>query len=248
VTSLLDEVIDARGGLERLGELERLHAHLIQDGAVWGLKGHPGQLADVFVTANLHEQWVSHEPFRAPNLRSVYTPDRVSIEQTSGRPEETLESPRESFAGHTLETHWTNLQLVYFVGTSMWTYFTQPFTYALPGFEMAEIGPWDEERERWRRLRVTWPERPVGHSRVQTLSVGDDGLIRRFDYEIDIAGKARGAHLLEGYANIAGIMVPGDSPSSPGTIRTTSFPMMVSIAVDQVEFVERYKPPSGAQP
>jgi hypothetical protein len=45
---------------------------------------------------------------------------------------------RHSFAGHTLETQWTTLQLAYFVGTAMWTYLTQPFTFALPGFESTE--------------------------------------------------------------------------------------------------------------
>jgi hypothetical protein len=241
MASLLDEVVDAHGGLDRWNQLEHVHAHLIQGGVLWALKGHSGQLADVFVTANLHQQWVSHEPFLSPILRSIYTPDQVIIEEKDGPPDESLESPRESFAGHTLETHWSNLQLVYFVGTSMWTYLTQPFTYALPGFDTEEIDPWDEKGERWRRLRVTWPERPVGHSRVQTLYISDDGLIRRFDYEIDIAGGAAGTHLLEGYSNIAGIMVPAShrifARDDHGTVIPD--PLMVSIDVDQVVFGER---------
>jgi hypothetical protein len=207
---------------------------------IWALKGHAGELADV-VTAKLHEQWVSHQPFGVPNLRSVYTPDEVRIEESDGRPDEALRSPRESFAGHTLETPWTNLQLVYFVGTSMWTYLTQPFNYALPGFETTEIEPRDEKGEQWRRLRLTWPERPVGHSRIQTLYVGDDGLTRRLDYEIDIAGGATGAHLFDEYTEVAGIMV-----STRHTIyardekdNVIPDPLMVSIDLDQVEFAER---------
>jgi hypothetical protein len=241
MTCLLDEVIDAHGGLERWGQLDQVHAHLIQGGVIWALKGHPGQLTDVFVSAKLHEQWVSHEPFRAPNLRSIYTPDQVIIEETNGRPDESLESPRETFAGHTLETHWTNLQLVYFVGISMWTYLTQPFTYTLPGFETAEIEPLEEQGDRWRRLRVTWPKRPVGHSKVQTLYVGDHGLIRCCDYEIDIAGGAPGAHLLDGYTDIAGIMVPGRHTifARDDQDNILPDPLVVSIDVDQVEFEER---------
>jgi hypothetical protein len=241
MTSLLDEVINAHGGLDRWNQLQQVHAHLVQGGVIWALKGHPGELADVFVTAKLHEQWVSHEPFHSPNLRSIYTPNQVSIEETNGRPDESIQAPSGSFAGHTLETHWTNLQLVYFVGTSMWTYLTQPFTYALPGFETAEIEPWDENGERWRRLRVTWPDRPVGHSRVQTLYVSDDGLIRRFDYEIDIAGAAPGAHLVEHYADVAGIMVPGRHRifARDDQDNIIPDPLMVSIDVDQVDFAER---------
>ena len=241
MASLLDEVLDAHGGLDRWNQLEQVHAHLIQGGVVWALKGHPGQLSDVSVTANLHKQWVTHEPFLSPVLPSIYTLDQVIIEKTDGRPDESLESPRESFAGHTLETPWSNLQLVYFGGTSMWTYLTQPFTYALPGFETQEIDPWDEKGERWRRLQVTWPERPVGHSRVQTLYIGDEGLIRRFDREIDIAGGAPGAHLLEGYSDVAGIMVPARHIifARDDQDNVIAEPLMVSIDVDQVEFEER---------
>lgn len=241
MASLLDEVIDAHGGLDRWNQLDQVRARLIQGGVLWALKGHAGELADVFVTAKQHEQWVSHEPFRAPNLRSIFTPDQVIIEEMNGRPDESLESPRETFAGHTLETPWTNLQLVYFVGISMWTYLAQPFIYSLPGFETAEIEPFDEQGERWRRLRVTWPERPVGHSRAQTLYVGDDGLIRRFDYEIDIAGAAPGAHLLEGYHNVAGIMVPERHTiyARDDQDKIVTDPLMVSIDVDHAEFEER---------
>ena len=123
----------------------------------------------------------------------------------------------------------------------MWTYLTQPFIYALPGFETEEIDPWDESGEGWRRLRVTWPEPPVGHSRVQTLYIGDEGLIGRFDYDIDIAGRAPGAHLLEGYSDIAGIMVPARHTifARDDQDNVIADPLMVSIDVDQVEFEER---------
>lgn len=241
MANLLDEVIDAHGGLGRWHQLDKVHAHLGQDGAIWAMKRFPGALGDVFVTAKLHEQWVSHEPFLSPILLSIFTPDRVVIEEKDGQPHESMESPRASFAGYALETRWSNLQLVYFIGISMWTYLTQPFTYAMPGFETTEIEPWYENGERWRRLRVTWPERPVGHSHVQTLYSDNDGLIRRLDYEIDIAGGARGAHLFEGYSDVAGIMVPARHRIFPRDDRDNVMPdpLMVSIDVSQVEFTER---------
>jgi hypothetical protein len=90
MANLLDEVIDAHGGLDRWNQLDQVRAHLIQGGVVWALKGHAGELADVFVTAKQHEQWVSHEPFRAPNLRSIFTPDQVIIEEMNSRPDESL--------------------------------------------------------------------------------------------------------------------------------------------------------------
>ncbi len=244
MASLLDEVLDAHGGFDRWNQLEQVHAHLIQGGVVWALTGHPGQLSDVFVTANLHKQWVSHEPFLSPVLRSIYPPDQVIIEEKDGRPDETSRISARELAGHTLETPWSNLRLVYFASTSMWTYLTPPFTYALPGFETQEIDPWDEKGERWRRLRVTWPERPVGHSRVQTLYIDDEGLF--VTSTTRSTSRARpGAHLLEGgYADVAGIMVPARhaifARDDQGNVMAD--PLTVSIDVDQVEVEERYAP------
>src|SRR5882724_8921009 len=187
MTDLLETVIEAHGGLTRWTRLETVSARLVQGGALWSLKGQQGVLDDVFVTASLHEERVSHHPFGAPDRRSAFTPERVAIMADNGTIVEALDRPRASFAGHTLETPWTTLQLAYFVGTAMWTYLTQPFTFALPGFETAELDPWQEAGEEWRRLHVTWPSYLATHSTEQTLYVGADGLFRRHDYEVEIA-------------------------------------------------------------
>ena len=130
MTDLLDEVVKAHGGLERWNELETVSAHLIQGGILWAAKGQQGVLDDVYVTASLHEEKESHHPFGAIGRRSVFTPERVAIETNDGKVIAALDQPRASFAGHNLQTPWTNLQLAYFVGTAMWTYLTQPFTFA----------------------------------------------------------------------------------------------------------------------
>jgi hypothetical protein len=240
MASLLVEVVEAHGGLARWNELYLVRARLIQGGEFWGMTGHGGELTDVVCTARLHEQEVSHEPFNGQNLRSRYTADRVSIDRTDGTEVEALENPRASFTVADPGAPWTDLQLVYFVGTSMWTYLTQPFTYTLPGFETVEIEPWTENGEQWRRLRITWPEQPVSHSKVQTLYVGDDGLIRRFDYEIDIAGASKGAHYITGYSEIAGIMTPNMHTILLRDDKDQSMPepVMVTIGVEEVDYME----------
>jgi hypothetical protein len=52
---------------------------------------------------------------------------------------EAHDQPRSSFAGHAPETSWSNLQLAYFVGTAMWTYLTQPFTFSLIAFTTTDV-------------------------------------------------------------------------------------------------------------
>ncbi len=236
--SLLETVIEAHGGLERWNELDAVSARLVQGGALWALKGAQGVLDDVFVRASLHQERESHHPFGAPDRRSAFTPQRVTIETTSGDVVEALEQPRGSFAGHTLQTQWTTLQLAYFVGTAMWTYLTQPFTFALPGFETTELEPWQEKGEQWRRLRVAWPGYLATHSTEQTLYVGDDGLFRRHDYDVEISGGTSGAHYISDYTKVAGIMVPTRHrifPRSPDG-QALSEPLIVSIDLSEIAF------------
>ena len=87
---------------------------------------------------DLCEEWASHRPFTAPNLRTSFKPDRVAIETTEGQTVEELLQPRESFKGHAVDTPWTRLQLAYFVGYAMWTYLNTPFLFALDGVKTEE--------------------------------------------------------------------------------------------------------------
>ena len=161
----------------------------------------------------------------------------MAIETTSGDVIEALDQPRASFAGHTLETPWTTLQLAYFVGTAMWTYLTQPFTFALPGFKTTELDPWHENGEEWRRLHVTWPGYLATHSTEQTLYVGADGLFRRHDYEVEIAATS-GAHYISDYTKVAGLMVPTRHrifPQAPDG-QALNEPLVISIDVSEIAF------------
>jgi hypothetical protein len=237
MSDLLETVIEAHGGLERWNQLDAVSARLSQGGALWGLKGQQGVLADVYVRASLHEERESHHPFGAPDRRSAFTPERVAIETTSGDIVEAMEQPRASFAGHTLETPWSTLQLAYFVGNAMWTYLTQPFTYAMRGFQTSELEPWDEAGERWRRLRVTWPSYLATHSTEQTLYINSDGLLARHDYDVEIAATS-GAHYLSDYQDVAGIKVPTKHRIFPRTPDGQSLPepLVVSIDLSEIAF------------
>jgi hypothetical protein len=238
MSDLLNTVIEAHGGLQRWGELDAVSARLVQGGELWAVKGQQGVLDDVFVRASLHQDWESHHPFGAADRRSIFTPERVAIETTTGEVVEALERPRASFAGHTLETPWTTLQLAYFVGCAMWTYLTQPFVFALPGFQTTELDPWQESGEEWRRLRVVWPSYLATHSTEQTLYVGPDGLFRRHDYNVEIAGNDGYAHYISDYTNVAGIMVPTRRRVFPrgSDEQSLAEPLIISIDLTEIAF------------
>jgi len=235
---LLETVIEAHGGLERWNQLDNVSARLIQGGVLWPFKGQAGVLDDVVVTASLHEERVSHRPFGAADRHSVFAPERVAIETDDGTVLEALDQPRASFAGHAPGTQWSTLQLAYFVGTAMWTYLTQPFSFTLPGFETAELEPWDEAGQRWRRLRVTWPSHLATHSTDQTLYFNDDGLLTRHDYDVEINAGNTAAHYVSDYDEVEGIKLPTKHRIFPRTPdgRSLPEPLFVSIDLSEIAF------------
>ena len=172
---LRDDVIAAHGGLDRWNELTSVKAHLVNDGVLWAMKGQAGVIDDVNVRVDLHREFTSHFPFGRPGLRSAFTADRVAIEGDAGEVVEERFNPRDSFAGHTLETPWDKLHLAYFAGYAMWTYLTSPFSFVTPGFQTEELSRWQEHGQTWRRLKVTFPGHIASHCKEQTFYFNADG-------------------------------------------------------------------------
>ena len=71
-----------------------------------------------------------------------------------------------------------------------------------------EIEPWTEDGQKFRRLQVTYPASIATHSTNQVLYVDDDGLLRRRDYSLDIAGGAPSAHYISGHHDVSGLIIP----------------------------------------
>jgi len=238
MNSLAQLTIDAHGGFERWQRFEHVSAHLRTGGVLWALKHQDGVLDDVNVRVALRREWASHAPFGKPHLRTSFEPNRVAIETTDGRVVEERLMPRDSFAGHALDTPWDQLQLAYFAGYAMWTYLMTPFVFAMDGVATEELDPWRENGESWRRLKATFPPAIATHSTVQTFYVGSDGLLKRHDYDAEVLGGSPAAHYVYQYQEFSGILVPtkrrvlGRRPD--GT--PVPDPLLVTIDLNEVEF------------
>lgn len=207
MNNLLEFTINAHGGIENWKKFETITARLICDGVLWSMVGQPGTVDDIYVTSHTKKQVTSHYPFINKDWHTSFTPGHVAIENSKGEVIEELSNPRDSFAGYTTETPWSRLQLAYFAGYAMWTYFNAPFNFADPGYMVRELEPWEENGEVFRRLEVTFPEHVATHSPIQTFYIGQDGLIKRHDYSVDIAGGATAAHYLSDYIDVKGIKI-----------------------------------------
>ncbi|BBH69926.1 hypothetical protein ACTI_66110 [Actinoplanes sp. OR16] len=236
MVKLLDEILSSYGGKRAWQEAQQISARQFFGGVLWAMKGHPGALNDVQVTVDLHREHTRQEPFFADGHYTNFTPERVAVETGDGEVVEELLDPRASFAGHELTTPWTRLQLAYFSGYAMWTYTTEPASLLLPGVETEEIGDWVEDGRKFRRLAVTYPAAIATHTPRQVLYVDTDGLIRRRDYTVDIAGRAPSAQYALDFATVDGLVVATSRKiySTDQDNRKVEDPLIVSIDLKDV--------------
>jgi len=205
---IAQDIVNAHGGLDEWRKFRFVSARLDQGGALWGLKGKSGMLDHTRVTVGTQTQWASHSPFGDAAARSDFTTGRVALLDADDRVISELDAPRASFAGHTLETPWSDLQLAFFAGCAMWTYLNTPFVLAWEGVESEDAGPWEENGETWRKVSVRYPDSLEVFSKAQAIYVGADNLVRRLDYDVEIAGDTRGAHYVSDYVTVSGIRFP----------------------------------------
>jgi len=208
VIELLSNVITAHGGLKRWGRFCKLEATVVYDGALRGMRGLTQELQAREVAVWLRQQRSTLVPFGDPDWYCDVSSDRVVIFSSNGVVVADRDHPRGSFPTHDKITPWDPLHLAYFEGYALWTYLNTPFLLSIPGVEVSEIQPWTERGERWRVLRARFPESVATHSPVQEFFFGEDLLLRRHDYRIDVAGGLDVVQLAFDYIEVAGVRIP----------------------------------------
>jgi hypothetical protein len=188
MNELLAKILVAHGGLDRWKKLSKVSATIVAGGGLLPMKGLDVDSSPMSGTATTRTETTVIEPFGKPDWRMVFTPDRVAIETHEGVLVNERSEPRTAFAGHAMNTTWDLLHRAYFNGYARWTYLNTPFLMALPGFEIIEISPLREGSEKWRGLRARFPDGLASHSKEQDFYFGDNFLLRRHDYYLEIAG------------------------------------------------------------
>lgn len=232
---LLELLLAAHGGLDRWRAAQRITGRQHTGGRLGAVKGQPDALADVEVSVDLHRERVSYAQFPGPGQRTTVTPGLVHVETEDGRTLESLPDPRASFSGHGITTPWTALQQAYVGGYAMWTWLTEPWHLTFPGVRTVEIDPWTEGGRRLRRLLATYPVTMATHSREQLLHVDDDGLIRRRDYSIDVAGGLPAADVVSEHREYSGLVVPTRRVVHGRDAADHALPGPVLVSVDLAE-------------
>jgi hypothetical protein len=112
------------------------------------------------------------------------------------------------------------------------------FTY--PGFVTEELPPWREDGQTWRPLKVTFPDSVASHTREQVSYFGEDGLLRRHEYTVDIMDGAR-VNYASDYREADGILVPTKRRVYAYDDRKNKIPapLLVAIDIGDIAFAER---------
>jgi hypothetical protein len=206
--TLLTDIINAHGGMEKWNSLEKVEATLVSGGGMFPLKGVPQDATPRRMTVWLHAQRSRVTPYGAADQFTNFTPERIAIEKLSGEVVAERHNPRDSFAGHQMHTPWDPLQRAYFNGEALWTYLTTPFLLTLDGVLVEEVATWQEGTETWRVLRARFPGAIETHSQIQDFYFGPDMHLRRHDYQVNIAGGFGAAQYTSEYVIAQGISLP----------------------------------------
>jgi len=235
---LLGRIIDAHGGMDRWNGFAKIDVTIVSGGGFFPLKGLLQDQSPRRMTVWLHEERSSVLPYGAPDQRTMFSPDKIAIEKLDGTPVAERRSPKDSFAGHQMQTPWDPLHRAYFNGEALWTDLTTPFLLGTDGVRVEETEPWLEGPETWCVLRAYFPASIETHSLVQDFFFGEDLMLRRHDYNVDIAGGFAACQLTTNYAEANGVRLPTKRRAyTRGPDRRPILDMlMVSIDISDVSF------------
>jgi hypothetical protein len=232
VTGLLDAVLRAHGGLERWRQFSAVQATVVTGGGLWAIKGQPQDPQPRQMSVATDHEWASVRSFGADDQKTDFTPDRIAIEKLDGTVVSERRDPRRSFDGHEFATPWDPLQRAYFNGYAMWTYLTTPFLLTLPGVSVNEIAPVEDNGETWMGLQAPFPSVIATHSTVQEFYFGDDHLLRRHDYRVEVAGAFAAVQYTTDIVEAGGIKLPSKRRAYRADDQNIAIPDQLMVAID----------------
>jgi hypothetical protein len=226
VTALLEEVLEANGGLERWQAARTITARVRSGGLLLRTRVPGNRFADYRLTVDVHEPRATLDPFPDDGQIGVFDRGEARIETRDGEVLESRAAPRTAFdgiSGLRRNLRWDALDSTYFCGYAMWNYLTTPLLFTRDGVEVSEGEDWAESGETWRRLEVRFPEGIHTHSERQSFYFDARGVLRRHDYVAEVVGRlARAAHYCDEHVRAGGLVFPTRRRVRPRALRNRS--------------------------
>jgi hypothetical protein len=182
--ALLDDAIEASGGMWRWNRLQRFTLHLSIKGTLFSRSGRSRQFKDLIAEGSTRIQSVRFTGLPRGEKSGSYQPDSVTIENLDGQVLRTWLNPSLQLLDHGNDPLADDLHVVFLCGFSIWNYLTTPFLLARPDVTVEELSPWKENGQTWRRLRALFPPEIVTPSPEQIFYFDENSLQRRTDHEL----------------------------------------------------------------
>jgi hypothetical protein len=205
--SHLNASVDAHGGLDRWRSYQGVASTIVTGGILWEIKGVNIIRMPRRATSEFRRQWTRMTPFGDPDWTMTWTPARIEVANSQGVIMAERDHGRDAF-DRSYDAPWDPMNLAYFNGYAMWTYHAAPFVLAEPGYEAREIEPIAHEGEMLRGVAVRFPQGIHSHTREQRFYFGQNGLLRRHDYEVDVWANMPATHFLWDYVDVNGLKFP----------------------------------------
>jgi hypothetical protein len=205
---LLEDALQASGGLHLWRQAQRFTAHVSIGGPLCTQKCSSAQLKELLVEGSTRDQVLEIIGFMAADRRALYRPDWVALEGSDGRRLKERKGTPWEFHALLASPTWDELLLAHYCGYFIWNYMNAPFVLSDPDFEIEEVEPRIVRGEIWRRLRARFPPRMVTHSAEQTFYFDRQGIMRRQDYTAPYDGRTGVAQMFSAHQRFSGVLVP----------------------------------------
>ena len=206
---ILNEAIEAHGGMDYWNSLEALDVVMSSKGFLFTAKQRP-ILQRVRMRCATREPRFTFFDFPNPGQTSeLIGTKEVRILDSEGKVLARREDPRAAFRGIRRLFKWDDLDFIYFGGYANWNYLTAPFMLSRKGVVVEALPPLQGDMASLTRLQVTFPEDIPTHSRQQIFYFDYQRMIKRLDYTAEpVGGWAHAAHLCADYRTFGKLKVP----------------------------------------
>jgi len=205
--TLLSRVLNAHGGIENWNSLTTVSARVTVQGQTSPRKKPTPTHLPFNFTAWLHQERAIATPYEDSNAPVSDGLDLANPLLYDDRLFGSHRAFATGFAGREMRgmserclNHQVDL-------CALWTYFTIPFLFLMPGVVVKEILPWKTGNEVWRGLRAKLPPYMATRNTVQECYFGEDFLLRRHDYTLQEYGGDTSAQYVSDFAGISGLSV-----------------------------------------
>ena len=233
--ALLDEAIEAHGGLARWNQLRRFTLHLSIAGALLSRLGRADRRKDLIAEGSIHQPSVRFSGLMDADTFGSFQPDIVTIENLDGETIRSWRNPSLRHAEATADLLEDEMQLIFFCGFSIWNYVATPFVLSRSDVAIEELAPWSEGAQSWRRLRAAFPPQLTAYAPEQIFYFDESGLQQRTDHRL---GDTSIAHLSWAHQSFCDIVVPtlrrSQVLNADGTVRTR--PVLLDVEIFDAAF------------